>query len=83
MSVCPRCKLDLTMPEPKVGQTWLRVDTRKLYVVTVEWKHASYATAERLHPRGPQGCDPTWQSAIWPNAVRAGEWILIDEGGST
>lgn len=81
MKNCPRCGLDLLGgEEPKVGEVWLRTDTRKLYVVTLAHGDGArpYATAERMHPRGPQGCDPEWACAMWTDKVRAGQWIKVE-----
>ena len=79
MNHCPRCGVPLYPTPPQLGETWLRVDTGKLYVVTeLPRKEVPWASAERLHPRGQQGCDPTWQCAMWPEAVRRGEWIRVD-----
>ncbi len=78
MSNCPRCGNPLDAPLPQVDEVWLRVDTRKLYVVTRDAGSTAYATAERLHPRGPQGCDPEYMCAMWRDAVRRGEWIKVE-----
>jgi len=77
---CPRCACPLDVPEPQVGEIWLRVDTRKLYAVVDRYKNAAgnYAMVERLHPRGVQGCDPEGLCAMWPNAVGSGEWIKVE-----
>ena len=77
---CPRCGLTIEQIEPKVGEVWLRTDKRKLYVVVHEREEQSrpYAVAERLHPRGPQGCDPYALCAMWPDVIRRGEWIKVE-----
>ncbi len=78
-ATCRRCGLVIDPPAPQVGEVWLRVDTRLLYVITEEWgPHRIYGTAERLHPRGAQGCDPQWQSAVWHDAVNRGEWVKVE-----
>ena len=77
---CPRCGLVWTEQTPQVGEVWLRLDTRKLYVVTLADGAGSrpYATGERLHPRGPQGCDPDWSCALWRDQIRQGKWIKVE-----
>jgi hypothetical protein len=82
MTRCPRCHLDLTLDthEPKRGEVWLLVESGLLYEVTREYERRDgglYGTAERLHPRGPQGCDPQHMLAMWPASVRAGEWVRV------
>lgn len=79
---CPRCNHDLSVNAPKRGEVWLRADTRKLYVITQEWYDgypgSQYATGERLHPRGMQGCDPEYKCALWRDAVMRGDWIKVE-----
>jgi hypothetical protein len=81
MKNCPRCDMDL---DPSLyaqeGEVWLRMDTRKLYRVTKSFsrERGGFAVAERLDPRGPQGCDPEWESAIYPDMVKRGGWVRVD-----
>lgn len=78
---CSRCGHEIEPSAPRRGEVWLRVDSGKLYVITEEYgdgRSKIYGSAERLHPRGAQGCDPAADCAVWPDAVKRGDWIRTD-----
>lgn len=87
MKTCPRCHVDLEPTDPVVGEVWLYVATGVLYRVTEPYGHTHesftgqakvpWAGAERLHP--PRGHEPATEHslAMWPDKIRAGEWVRV------
>lgn len=76
---CPRCGVSLDPPMPKVGEVWLRVDTGRLYeIVGKQSDGAPYWVADRMHPRGPQGCDTEWKVGIYRDGVLLGKWLRVE-----